>query len=213
MSRLRLVGVGSVAATVAVAVGGTAFIIVQPTDGAVVTAVARELLIVSQPGSADGTVGSPSPSPGGSSARPRPVTGVSQAAMDHAVTIIEVGRQMNLPRRAYVVAIMTALQETALRNLANSTVPESLNYAHQGVYQNFDSVGLFQQRSSQGWGSVAELMDPATAARLFYQRLVKVPRWQAMSPGDAAQAVQRSAFPRAYDKQRARAERIVDAVL
>jgi hypothetical protein len=211
VSRFRLLGVGSLAVTVAVTVGGAAFTIAQPTDRAVVTAVARELLIVAQPGSVGYDDGSPSPGAAASPAKPRPVAGINQAAMDNAVAIVEAGKQMNLPRRAYVVAIMTALQETGLRNLANSTVPQSLNHPHQGVYRNFDSVGLFQQRPSQGWGTVAELMDPPTAARLFYNRLVKVPGWQTMSLGDAAQAVQRSAFPRAYDKQRVRAEQIVDA--
>jgi hypothetical protein len=213
MSKLRMLGVGSVAAIVAVAIGGAAFSAVQPTDRVVATAVARELLIVNQPGSSDYVDGSPSPSAAATPAKPRPVAGTNRAAMDNAIVIVEVGKQMGLPRRAYVVAIMTALQETALRNLANSSVPESLNYPHQGVYRNFDSVGLFQQRPSQGWGSVAELMDPATEARLFYARLAKVPGWQNMSPGDAAQAVQRSGFPRAYDKQRVRAEQIVDAIV
>jgi hypothetical protein len=99
-----------------------------------------------------------------------------------------------------------------LRNLANSTVPQSLNYPHQGVERNYDSLGLFQQRPSQGWGTTAQLMDPPTASRLFYNRLVKVSDWQSMSPGAAAQAVQRSAFPDAYDKQQSRAQQIVNAI-
>jgi hypothetical protein len=211
MSRLHLVGVGVVAAIVAVTIGGTAFTIANPADRAVASAVTRELLIVTQPGSPDYGGGSPSASPA-PPAKPRPVAGLNQAAMDNAVAIVEVGKQMNLPRRAYVVAIMTALQETGLRNLANASVPESLKYPHQGVDRNFDSVGLFQQRPSQGWGTAAELMDPPTAARLFYNRLSRVSGWQTMSVGDAAQSVQRSAFPRAYDKQRVRAEQIVAAI-
>jgi hypothetical protein len=213
-SGVRLFGVGVAAAAVAATIGGAAFFtIAQPTDRAVASAVTRELLIVTQPGSAGDDGGAtPSASAAASPAKPRPVAGVNQAAMDNAVAIIEVGKQMSLPRRAYVVAIATALQETGLRNLANSTVPQSLNRPHQGVYRNFDSVGLFQQRPSQGWGTVAELMDPPTAARLFYKRLLTVPGWQTMSVGDAAQAVQRSAFPKAYEKQRVRAEQITDAI-
>jgi hypothetical protein len=143
----------------------------------------------------------------------RPVADLTQAMMDHAVSIVQVSKELKLPRRAAVVAITTALQETHLRNFANSTVPASLKLPHDGAEHNFDSVGLFQQRPSQGWGSVNQLMDPRTAARLFYNRLVKVPNWQGLSVGSAAQAVQRSAFPAAYDKQQSKAETIVDAIL
>jgi hypothetical protein len=145
-------------------------------------------------------------------AKRRPVAGLSQLEMDNAVAIIEAGRKMNVPKRAHVVAIVTALQESHLRNLANSRVSQSLNVPHQGVESNFDSVGLFQQRPSQGWGTAAELMDPATAASRFYARLLKVPGWPTMSVGAAAQAVQRSAFPSAYDKHQPQAQTIVDAI-
>jgi hypothetical protein len=211
-SRLRLLGLGLLAVTIAATIGAAAFTFTRPVDKTVAPATAPELLIVAQPGSAGYDGGSPSPSPVPSPTKRRPVAGLNQAAMDNAVAIVEVGKQMHLPKRAYLVAIMTALQETALRNLANSTLPASLNYPHQGVSQNYDSVGLFQQRPSQGWGTVAQLMDPSTAARLFYNRLVKVAGWQTMSAGDAAQAVQRSAFPYAYAQQQARAQQIVDAI-
>ena len=140
------------------------------------------------------------PSPGPSPSPPRrvmPVAGLDQTQMGHATTIVEVAVRRNLPRQAAVVALVTALQETRLRNLANRAVPESLAYPHDGLSANLDSVGLFQQRMSQGWGSAAQLMDPATAAGLFYNRLLKVTGWQAMSVADAAQAVQRSAYPTA----------------
>jgi hypothetical protein len=145
-------------------------------------------------------------------ARRPPVAGLNQAQMDNAVTIVEVGKRMNLPKRASLVAIVTALQETRLRNLANSRVPSSLTGAHEGVGSNFDSVGLFQQRPSQGWGTAAELMDPAIAAGRFYARLAKVSGWEKLSVGAAAQAVQRSAFPSAYDKHQPQAQKIVDAI-
>jgi hypothetical protein len=146
-------------------------------------------------------------------AKRQPVAGLSQIEMDNAVAIVEAGNRMNLPKRAHVVAIATALQETRLRNLANSRVPQSLNHPHQGVGSNFDSVGLFQQRPSQGWGTAAELMDPATAASRFYGRLVTVSGWPTMSVGAAAQAVQRSAFPGAYDQHQAQAQKIADAIV
>jgi hypothetical protein len=132
--------------------------------------------------------------------------------MDNAVAIIEAGKRMNVPKQAHLVAMVTALQETRLRNLANKKVPASLSYPHQGLGTDFDSIGVFQQRPSQGWGSAAELMDPATAAGRFYGRLVKVSGWEKMTVGAAAQAVQRSAFPRAYDKHQAQAQKIVDAI-
>jgi hypothetical protein len=213
-SRLRLLWLVLLAAAVAATIGAAAFTFTRPTDEAVASAAERELLIVTQAGPAGVSLGSASSSPGPSATpvRRRPVAGLNQAAMDNAVAIVEVGKQMNLPRRAYLVATMTALQESMLRNLANSTVPQSLNYPHQGVERNYDSLGLFQQRASQGWGTVAQLMDPRASARLFYRRLLAVSGWQSMSPGDAAQAVQRSAFPDEYDKQQGRAQQIINAI-
>jgi len=158
----------------------------------------------------------PSPSPVAPSpakpARPKPVAGLTQAQMDNAAAIVEAGRRMNLPTRAHVVAITTVMQESNLRNLANPAVPKSLNLPHEGVDSNYDSVGLFQQRPSQGWGSAEQLMNPGESSRLFYNRLVKITGWETMSIGGAAQVVQRSAFPGAYDKHRARAQQIVAAL-
>ena len=99
-----------------------------------------------------------------------------------------------------------------LRNLANPTVPRSMSLPHEGADSNYDSVGLFQQRPSQGWGIVEQLMNAGESSRLFYSRLVKVSGWETMSIGGAAQAVQRSAFPGAYDKHQALAQQIVAAL-
>jgi hypothetical protein len=141
--------------------------------------------------------------------QPKPVAGLTQAATNNAYIVVEVGRSMKLPERAYVVAIATALQETFLKNLANSRVPESLKLEHEGVETNFDSLGIFQQRPSQGWGSAKQLMDPAEASARFYAKLIRVPNWQKLSVANAAQAVQRSAFPSAYAKHVDHAEEIV----
>jgi hypothetical protein len=154
----------------------------------------------------------PAPTPAPAPRRIRPVAGLTQPMMDHAVAIVRVSQDMNLPERAALVAMVTALQESHLRNLANATVPASLKLDHEGVERNFDSVGIFQQRPSQGWGTVAELMDPETAARRFFERLIRVSNWEKLGIGAAAQAVQRSAFPNAYDKQQPKAQRIVDAI-
>lgn len=145
-------------------------------------------------------------------ARPRPAAGLTQAQMDNAYLIVEVGRQMQLPRRAFVVALTTALQETNLRNLANPDVPESLRYPHDATGNNADSIGLFQQRPSMGWGTVKQLMDPVQAASRFYTRLISVGGWSNLSVARAAQAVQRSAFPDAYADRAARAQEIADVL-
>jgi hypothetical protein len=144
---------------------------------------------------------------------PLPVAGLSQSQTDNAFIIIEIGKLMQLPKRAYVVAVSTALQESNLRNLANPNVAASVKVAHEGLDSNYDSVGLFQQRPSMGWGSVEQLMDPAQPAARFYARLIRVSGWQSMSVTSAAQAVQRSAFPAAYAKHVEHAQQIVDALL
>jgi hypothetical protein len=144
--------------------------------------------------------------------QPKPVSGISQAQMNDAYIIVEVGRTMNLPKRAYVVAIATALQETNLRNLANARVPASMKLPHEGAESNYDSLGLFQQRPSQGWGSPAQLMDPADSSARFYTKLMRISGWESLSIGSAAQAVQRSAFPSAYTKHSETAQHIVDAM-
>lgn len=103
----------------------------------------------------------------------------------NAAAIVATGRDMGVPERGLWVALGTALQESGLRNLD---------------YGDRDSLGLFQQRPSQGWGSPAQVRDPRYAATRFYERLVEVPGWTEMPLWQAAQTVQRSAFPLAYAK-------------
>jgi hypothetical protein len=133
--------------------------------------------------------------------------------MDNAAAIVRVARQRNLPQRAMVIGIATAMQESNLYNLASNVVPESLRYPHQGIGADHDSIGLFQQRASMGWGTVAQIMDPARSAGSFFDRLVQVSGWQSMEVTLAAQAVQRSAFPYAYQQHVSRATQIVTALL
>ncbi|WP_239134531.1 hypothetical protein [Rugosimonospora africana] len=161
---------------------------------------------------------SPSPKPKVTKTRavvkkPTPVGGLSQVQMDHAATIVRVGEKLKLPKQAFIIAISTALQESQLLNLANYGVAESLDLAHDGVGGDHDSVGLFQQRPSSGWGTVEELMDPATSATKFYDALMQVPGWQSMSITEAAQTVQVSAFPDAYAQQVSLATLVVDALV
>ncbi|MGW3607589.1 hypothetical protein [Micromonospora sp. NPDC005161] len=144
--------------------------------------------------------------------RPRPVAGLDQAQMDNAKIIVDVGLEMKMPRRALVVALATAMQESNLYNLASDVLPESAQYPNQGSGFDHDSVGLFQQRPSSGWGTVAELMRPSYAARAFYEALNEIPGWQDMSVTAAAQAVQISAFPDAYAQHEERATTVAAAL-
>ncbi|WP_328346151.1 hypothetical protein [Micromonospora sp. NBC_00421] len=145
-------------------------------------------------------------------ARPRPVAGLTQLQMDNAAVIVEVGVDLGVPRRGLVVAVATAMQESDLHNLASDVLPESYDHPHQGSGSDHDSVGLFQQRPSSGWGTVAQLMRPAYAARAFYSALAEIPGWRELSVTDAAQAVQISAYPDAYARHEVRATTVVDAL-
>lgn len=97
------------------------------------------------------------------------------------------------------IGLMTALVESGdpMKMYANNAVPESLNYRHDAVGSDYDSVGLFQQRDNGAWGTVAQRMDPYESAKMLYRELSKFD-WKSMEPGDAAQKVQRSAFPDRY---------------
>ncbi|MFD6752637.1 hypothetical protein [Micromonospora gifhornensis] len=145
--------------------------------------------------------------------RPKPVAGLTQAQMDNAKVIVDVGVDMKIPRKGLVVAVATAMQESTLLNYASGVLPESQNYPHQAIGWDHDSVGLFQQRPSSGWGTVRDLMRPAYSARAFYEALLQVPGWEQMSLTLAAQAVQISAFPYAYAQHEERANTIVAALL
>jgi cell wall-associated NlpC family hydrolase len=101
----------------------------------------------------------------------------------NARTIYAIGVDLGLPDQAEIIALATAMQESALQNLP---------------YGTGASLGLFQQQVGMGWGTAAQIMDPVYASRSFYQRLAQVPGWQTMPVTVAAQAVQGSAFPGAY---------------
>ncbi|MEV4078927.1 hypothetical protein AB0J43_01370 [Nonomuraea fuscirosea] len=101
------------------------------------------------------------------------------------------GGELGLPERAKVIAIATTLQESNLNRNA--------------IGDGGAAVGVFQQHPH--WGR--NRTDPAASAKRFYSRLVKVPRWRTRPLTEAAQAVQRSAYPNAYAKHEPKAERIV----
>lgn len=152
---------------------------------------------------------SPTPAP---PKEPVPVAGLIQLQMNNAATIVKVGQKMGLPRRAIIIGMATAMQESNLYNLASTAIPESYDYPHEGEGSDHDSVGLFQQRPSAGWGTVADLMKPPYQAEKFFSKLMTVD-WENLPLTLAAQAVQVSAFPDAYAKHESRATTIVDALL
>jgi hypothetical protein len=115
----------------------------------------------------------------------------------NARTIAQVGYDRGLPERAVVIALATAMQESTLHNLDHG---------------DRDSLGLFQQRPSQGWGTPAQVQDPVYAAGRFYDSLVEVPGWDTMRLTDAAQTVQRSAFPELYQQHEPLAVALVAAL-
>lgn len=144
-------------------------------------------------------------------AEPKPVGGLSEAQMANAVAIIEAGKDEGLGERAWAVALATAMQESKFKNYANVNVAESYNFDYQAEGSDHDSVGLFQQRPSSGWGSVEELMDPKTSASKFYDSLKRVDGWENMPVTRAAQTVQVSAFPDAYAQWEGLAWDIIDS--
>ncbi|MBM9507995.1 C40 family peptidase [Actinacidiphila acididurans] len=121
----------------------------------------------------------------GSSAGTVAVPGLNDPAeqVPNAKTVQATGIALDVPARGQIVALATALQESGLRNL---------------TYGDRDSLGLFQQRPAQGWGTAEQILAPVYASTRFYEALENVPGWQSLSVGEAAQAVQKSAFPDAY---------------
>ena len=140
--------------------------------------------------------------PGAGGAVTAPATGGTTITLltaeqsGNAATIIQVGRELGVPDYGIIIALATAMQESSLRNIS---------------YGHLDSVGLFQQRPSTGWGSIAQLTNARHAAALFYggpsnpnkgvtRGLLEISGWQNLTLTQAAQKVQISAYPDAYAK-------------
>lgn len=111
--------------------------------------------------------------------------------------IIAIGKQRHLPPRAWQIAIQAGMTESRLHNLH---------------YGDRDSLGIFQMRPSQGWGSVAQLSDPVYQINKFYDVLLRVPDWQNQRPGDSAQDIERSAFPMRYHRWETLAVNVISDV-
>ncbi len=114
----------------------------------------------------------------------------------NATTIAAVGKRLGLPDHAVTIALAAALQESRLRNLS---------------YGDRDSLGLFQQRPSQGWGTATEILTPSYAAAAFYRALEKVSGWQTLPLTVAAQKVQISGAPTAYAQWESEARALASA--
>jgi murein DD-endopeptidase MepM/ murein hydrolase activator NlpD len=119
---------------------------------------------------------------------------LSAEQLKNAATIIATGKSMGANNNDLIVSIMTAMQESGIRNL---------NYGDR------DSLGLFQQRPSQGWGTAEQIRTPSYAARKFFEHLLAMKGRGKLSLTRQAQAVQRSAFPDAYAKWEAMARAVV----
>ncbi len=114
--------------------------------------------------------------------------------LSNAKAIVDAGKAMGLPPRAWTIAVATSLQESNLKNLG-----------HLGERNDHDSQGLFQQRPSSGWGTVEQITNPTYSATAFYKGLVDVSGWQSMPLTTAAQKVQVSAYPDHYAKHETQA--------
>jgi cell wall-associated NlpC family hydrolase len=121
-----------------------------------------------------------------------PIVDLDAEQARDARMIVAVGQQRGVPDQGVVVGLMAAMQESGLRNLQ---------------FGDRDSVGLFQQRPSQGWGTPVQILDPAYAAAAFFggptspdenPGLLDIAGWEQLAPGRAAQAVQQSAYPDSY---------------
>jgi peptidoglycan DL-endopeptidase CwlO len=181
--------------------GAMLFIIPAAAFGAVIGLVLMVVVVLNgSSGSGDCNT-----SDGGSSSAvtvtagnlPESVGPYSGDQIKNAAAIISIGAERGLTTHAQQTALMAAMTESTLRNLDGG---------------DRDSAGLFQMRPSQGWGTHAQVTDINYAINLFYERLVKVNGWESMTPGEAAQWVEGSAFPDAYATKSADAMQMLNAL-
>lgn len=115
----------------------------------------------------------------------------------NSALIAAIGVRRGLPARAVSIALATAYQESKIRNID---------------YGDRDSIGIFQQRPSQGWGTIAQISDPYYSTNKFYEALEKIDGYESMRITEAAQKVQRSGFPEAYEDHAADARALASAL-
>lgn len=149
---------------------------------------------------------------------------LNELQLQRAATIIATGKAADIPARGQLIALMAALTESSLRVLSNiSAHPGSAAISNDGDGDDHDSLGLFQMRPSTGWGTVRHLMDPVWSSRAFYggtngpnhgspRGLLDIPDWEDLTPGEAAQAVEVSAYPDRYAVTQPVAEAILSTL-
>lgn len=123
--------------------------------------------------------------------------------------IIREGRRRGISDQGIKIALATALVESGMKMYANPAVPESMNFPHDAVGGDADSVGLFQQRDNGAWGTIEDRMDPERSAGMFYDVLDDAD-YNTGDPGAHAQRVQRSAFPDRYNTKMGEAQGYLD---
>ena len=129
-----------------------------------------------------------------------PVAGFCQAELVNAAHIMNAARDLGLGTHTQAVGVMTAIGESGLQNL------------DYGDAAGTDSRGLFQQRDNGAWGTLADRMDPYTAATNFFDKLTTIDGWQTMAPTDLAHAVQVNADANYYAQYWDQAQTIVAAL-
>lgn len=131
---------------------------------------------------------------------------------EYAREVLRAGRDLGITPRGIVIGFATVSVECDWIMYANRNDPESLNFPHERIGSDANSVGLFQQRAPW-WGTVADRMDPYRSAKLFFTELKKFDyNNTSRSPGWYAQAVQRSAYPDRYDKRMTEAQQLYDRI-
>ncbi|WP_432983264.1 C40 family peptidase [Dactylosporangium sp. CA-233914] len=191
-TRWVLVVLGVVAAVV-IGCGALAAIL-TPDNAYACTTNAAATISIQDPNPTTDTSGAPT----GAAGSGRQVGRWNAEQVRNAAVIVAVGAERNIPTRGKVIAVATAMTESSLVNTSKVT--------------DHDSVGLFQQRPSQGWGTTAQLLDPRYAAGKFYDKLLTIPNWEQLPLAEAAQAVQRSAYPDRYAQFEDDAVQVVAAV-
>jgi len=119
--------------------------------------------------------------------------GLTSAQLAHSKDIVATAKQMGLSQRDANIGIMTAITESGIRELANTNVPASLNYPHEGIGSDHASLGEFQQQTP-GWGTVSQLMQPHIDASKFFAALKTKTNRASLQPWQVAQEVQHSAY-------------------
>ncbi|GLI73529.1 hypothetical protein PoHVEF18_001747 [Penicillium ochrochloron] len=136
--------------------------------------------------------------------------GLSATQSKHARAIIGEAKSEDLGLHGCAAGIATALVESNILIYANKDVPSSLNYPHDAVGSDHDSVGIFQQRA-MFYPDIAADMDAAKSAAQFFKKMKNISGWKSMAVGTLCQKVQGSAYPTRYAERVAEAEKICNA--